>query len=308
MKLYISKEIEEKAGIKAERAASLKDSSSWKADIISINRKKVIVFFSESSSLVLFYYRPRDWDYKHLADIFKKVLKENYDALNISGDIDWEVEVLKGESKSSFQKVKENLLAYSEYLSDDDEYLSYVAYLMNTRKIRGKSALETYLDQHSLKMRDVSLLLKIRKDDGTKELSIMLPSHFTLYSLKRCIDIIYELDGTQRYDFISYSGDEKYSALEYYYRPEVFRALDEELSPTLKKAECRYTVARSVMLSSINGSFKDIVYRNDFSSPKRFLISFDSEMEGLGIKSPMILSIKWSDDAALNRALKSITS
>lgn len=308
VKLYISKEIEERAGIRAERSPSEKDTGSWKADVISINRKKVVVFLNEQSGLVFFLYRPQDRDYKHLADVFCLVLAENFKALGIPYTPQEEVKVYKGESKSSFSKIKERLVMYESYLSDDDMYLIYPAYLMNTRKVRGDSALESYFSSASLKMRDVALLVKIKKDDGSKDLSLMLPATFTLASLKKCIDCIYGLDEEKRYDFIAYSSEEKYSVLEYYYRPEVFRAMDEELSPALKRKECSYALAKSTMLSTILGRYGELVYRNDFTSPTRFMVAFDSTMENLGMKSPMILSIKWADDGEINRRLKGITS
>ena len=308
VKLYISKEIEERAGIRAERSLSEKERGSWKADVISINRKKAVVFLNEQSGLVFFLYRPQERDYKHLADVFRLVLAENFKALGIPYTPQEEVKVYKGESKSSFSRIKERLVMYESYLSDDDMYLIYPAYLMNTRKVRGVSALESYLSSASLKMRDVAVLVKIKKEDGSKELSLMLPAAFTLASLKKCIDCIYGLDEEKRYDFIAYSSEEKYSVLEYYYRPEVFRAMDEELSSALKRKECSYALAKSTMLSTILGRYGELVYRNDFTSPTRFMVAFDSAMENLGMKSPMILSIKWADDGEINRRLKGITS
>ena len=107
VKLYISKEIEERAGIRAERSLSEKERGSWKADVISINRKKAVVFLNEQSGLVFFLYRPQERDYKHLADIFRLVLAENFKALGIPYTPQEEVKVYKGESKSSFSRIKE---------------------------------------------------------------------------------------------------------------------------------------------------------------------------------------------------------
>ena len=138
MNLFISKDIEDKAGVKATRAGSEKTIDEWKADVISVNRRKVIVFLNEKTGLTFFCYRPTERDFKHLADLFKEVLGVNAEALNIPFAIPSSISVYKGESKSAFEKIKERLLSFSDLLTDDDRYLSYISYLMNFKKTMNK--------------------------------------------------------------------------------------------------------------------------------------------------------------------------
>lgn len=308
MKLYISKSIEEKASVRAQRVASAKDIDCWKADIISIKGKKVIAFLNEASSLVFFCSRPQERDFKHLADVFKEVLSKSFNAFGIPFSDDGAIEVYKGENKVAFERIKERLSLLYDYFSSDDRYLIYPSFLLSSRKVRGVSALDEYLSLREWKLKDISFLVKIRRADGSGELSLLIPSTFTLLSLKRCIDLIYSLSGDENYDFISYSNDSRFSTLKFYYRPEVFRALKNELDCSLKRKGCQYAKASSTMLSTLSPEYSTLVYRPDLNLDMRFFISFDSTMENLALKSPLILSIKWADDSQLNRALKEITS
>ena len=74
MRLCISKTIEERAEVKVERLSFDNKDELWRADVISLNRKKVIVFINELSSLTFFYFRPSVRDFRHLCDVFKSVL------------------------------------------------------------------------------------------------------------------------------------------------------------------------------------------------------------------------------------------
>ena len=307
MRLCISKTIEERAEVKAERLSFDNKDELWRADVISLNRKKVIVFINEQSSLTFFYFRPSERDFRHLSDVFKSVLSENFKALGIDYPASCDITVSKGESKALFAKARERLLLFEEYLADDDSFLIYPAFMINSRKVRGESPVESYLASHGLKRKDYSFMLKIRREDG-RETSLLIPPYFTLLSLKKCIDIIYSRSSEGRYDFTSYSNDDRYAMLEYFYRPEIFRALDKELDPSLKRKGCHYALAKSTMLSTIAKEYGNIVYRSDFINPERFFISFDSTMENISLDHPMILSIKWADDDNLNALLRDITS
>lgn len=308
MNLFISKDIEDKAGVKAARAGSEKTIDEWKADVISVNRRKVIVFLNEKTGLTFFCYRPTERDFKHLADLFKEVLGVNAEALNIPFAIPSSISVYKGESKSAFEKIKERLLSFSDLLTDDDRYLSYISYLMNSKKTGGESPIIRYSSECSLPLKERALLLKIKSDGNGKDLSLLIPSYFTLESLKDCIDTVFSLSEGKRYDFTYYDPSSRYSALEYYYRPELFRAMDDEMDSSLKRKECLYALARSSMLSTLWKKYPELVYRHDFNFPERFFISFDSAMENISIKTPMVLSIKWADEEIMNKELRRITS
>ena len=164
MRLCISKTIEERAEVKAERLSFDNKDELWRADVISLNRKKVIVFINEQSSLTFFYFRPSERDFRHLSDVFKSVLSENFKALGIDYPAPCDITVSKGESKALFAKARERLLLFEEYLADDDSFLIYPAFMINSRKVRGESPVESYLASHGLKRKDYSFMLKIRRD------------------------------------------------------------------------------------------------------------------------------------------------
>ena len=84
--------------------------------------------------------------------------------------------------------------------------------------------------------------------------------------------------------------------------------MDDEMDSSLKRKECLYALARSSMLSTLWKKYPELVYRHDFNFPERFFISFDSAMENISIKTPMVLSIKWADEEIMNKELRRITS
>ena len=65
MRLYISKEIEEKREEKALRAKKEEGALDFIADVITLKRKKILVFYNEASSFTLLYNRPEKSNYKN---------------------------------------------------------------------------------------------------------------------------------------------------------------------------------------------------------------------------------------------------
>ena len=261
------------------------------------------MFLNELSGMAFFYFRPEKNDYLTLSDLFRKVLEKNFRAMDIEYIPEGPVEILKSEARTEMEKIREKLLSLESYIPDDGKYLIYAGYVIN-RGRRGVSAVTKFLELTHSVHKDISKLLNIREMSGEKRsVSILFPSCFTLFSVKQAIDAIFGLNPDVRYDFISYSTDEHYKSLDMIYRPEVFRALDEELDERFKRKGCEYTLAKSMMLSMMPGK---LVYRFDLGSPEYYEVDLDSEMENFNLSSPLILSLRWVDIDSFTLKLREI--
>lgn len=301
MRLYISKEIEEKREEKALRAKKEEGALDFIADVITLKRKKILVFYNEASSFTLLYNRPEKSNYKKIDKIFSECLSEYLRAENVEYDLEAEpVEIFKAESKSALAKVRERIAEYDEYISDDDKSLTYVSHILGGRKKGNSTALKTFLDLNGLKQKDRTLIIKI-EDDRKREVSLLFPSLMTLKDLRDSIVKIYDLSDGERSDFVVFSP----SSLDYMYRSEEYRALDFDLDDKLKKKGCSYAHIKSAML---NLSPKDLIFRYKLEMPRYFKVSFDGFMEDLSRTSPIALSCKWRSEDEITLLLKGIKS